>query len=413
MRKPVSYLQTDARWANVAYNHPGGSGSTIYSAGCGPTAAAMVVASLKDASVTPKEACQWAVDHGYRVYGGTANGFFVPYLAAYGIQSEYLDEYTYHNSSHPNHETVKKALQSGNWVIANPGPGRWTRSGHFILAYGYQDGYVYINDPASTAANRLKAEWSDFVYDQKCYWIVTVDGSTPPADPPKDVTESAKNYTATVTPSIGLNVRSGPGTQYSIVGGLAKGTKITVVAESGSWAKIGNNQWVCKDYISTSGKTESFNGYDAVVTPSIGLNIRSGPGTGYKIVRAVTKGTVLHVTGKSGNWLRVGTDEWASAEYLVKKGSGSVAASPEYNIGQNYTLKVTVKVRTGAGTKYAQKKHSQLTADGQKHDSTKTGCLDKGTVLTVQDLAHENGNVWVKCPSGWIAAYYGGSVYLA
>ncbi len=39
-------------------------------------------------------------------------------------------------------------------------------------------------------------------------------------------------------------------------------------------------------------------------------------------------------------------------------------------------------MRTGPGTNYAAKKHSQLTADGQKHDKDNDGCLDAGTVIT-------------------------------
>ena len=47
MVKPVSYLQTDARWKNHNYSAKGES-KTIGSSGCGITAAAMVIATLKD-----------------------------------------------------------------------------------------------------------------------------------------------------------------------------------------------------------------------------------------------------------------------------------------------------------------------------------------------------------------------------
>ena len=54
--------------------------------------------------------------------------------------------------------------------------------------------------------------------------------------------------TYTVQPDIGLNVRTGPGTSYSKVGGIAKGTKVTVLGISGNWLKIKygkTERWIC------------------------------------------------------------------------------------------------------------------------------------------------------------------------
>lgn len=375
MRKPVDYKQYDSRWANVMYNCPGNANDTIKIAGCGPTCTAMVVASLKDSKVTPVEACAWAKAHGYRVVGGTANSYFVAYLKAYGINCEYFDEWTYHNRNHENHEIVKKALKAGNWVIANPGPGRWTRSGHFILAYGYQDGYVYINDPASTASNRLKARWDDFIYDMKCYWIVTVDGSAPPSKPNNPV-EDVKDYAAYVTPDIGLNVRSGAGTQYGIVDCLKKGTKVTVYAECGDWARIGTNRWVHKDWIAKSApSTPAFKKFSGTVTPSIGLNVRSGPGTNYSIVEALTKGTKVEVIGQKGDWYQIGADRWVHSDY-IKKGSAS-ASSGFKKFTVTVTPDIGLNVRSGPGTQYkivkAVTKGTKLTVIGKSGAWYKVG----------------------------------------
>lgn len=49
---PISYLQTDTKWANKDYSAKGET-TTIGKSGCGPTAAAMVIASLADSTVTP------------------------------------------------------------------------------------------------------------------------------------------------------------------------------------------------------------------------------------------------------------------------------------------------------------------------------------------------------------------------
>ena len=66
----------------------------------------------------------------------------------------------------------------------------------------------------------------------------------------------------------------------------------------------------------------------------------------------------------------------------------------------------------GSKKKTKVKKHSQLTADGQKHDKDNDGCLDAGTVVTCQEVRNVGNDIWMKAPSGWMAAYYDGKVYI-
>ena len=51
------------------------------------------------------------------------------------------------------------------------------------------------------------------------------------------------------------------------------------------------------------------------------LNVRTGPGTNYKVLGSVIKGTELQVLGSSGKWLKVkyGNREAYVAGWLVKK----------------------------------------------------------------------------------------------
>lgn len=52
----------------------------------------------------------------------------------------------------------------------------------------------------------------------------------------------------TVTPSVGVNIRSGPGTGYGKVGGYAKGTIITVLEERNGWGRT-DMGWVSMAYL--------------------------------------------------------------------------------------------------------------------------------------------------------------------
>jgi hypothetical protein len=177
MLKPVSYLQTDKRWKNTSYSVKGES-TTIGRAGCGPTCGAMVIATLKDQTVTPVEACDFSIKNNYKQKGGgTYANFFPSYLKKYGLSCQIL-----WSSAEAQDEKVRTALKSGNWVIACMGKGLWTSGGHYILAYGTDGTYVFINDPASTKTSRTCAKLSQFLKESKYYIIVDVPNSAKSSD---------------------------------------------------------------------------------------------------------------------------------------------------------------------------------------------------------------------------------------
>lgn len=87
MTQPVSYLQTDPRWAAKDYSAKGEK-TTIGASGCGPTAMAMVLATWADPQVTPATECAWALAHGYKApYSGTYYGYFQPAGAGMALLS--------------------------------------------------------------------------------------------------------------------------------------------------------------------------------------------------------------------------------------------------------------------------------------------------------------------------------------
>lgn len=171
-KKPVSYKQGDQRWGSKPYRVPG-EASTIASAGCGPTCAAMVIATLKDKRVTPETTCAWSVAHGYKALKqGTYYSYFKPQMAAYGIQCEQLlGSRILNQPNHPIHEKVRGYLRQGDWIIALMGPGTWTKGGHFVLVWAW-DSKVWILDPASSADKRLNGDPDTFRREVRCYWRV-------------------------------------------------------------------------------------------------------------------------------------------------------------------------------------------------------------------------------------------------
>lgn len=79
-----------------------------------------------------------------------------------------------------------------------------------------------------------------------------------------------------VTANGGLNVRSGPGTNYDRIGGLSNGQEVRIGSVQGNWGDIyfgDHGGWVCMDYINV---TQTFKKPDPVkpTTPASGNGFR-------------------------------------------------------------------------------------------------------------------------------------------
>lgn len=115
----------------------------------------------------------------------------------------------------------------------------------------------------------------------------------------------------------GLNVRSGPSTRYSKVGELEKGQQVTRIGQSGNWYKLlttdGSTAYASASYLklykasSSSATTEDSSAACGYYYATTGLNVRKGPGTGYRVVDELNKGDRVAYLDKSGNWYKVRT----------------------------------------------------------------------------------------------------------
>lgn len=236
--KPISYLQTDPKWKNHNYSAKGEK-KTIGSAGCGVTVAAMVIATLKDKNVTPVTTAEWSMAHGYKALNqGTYYTYFVPQFKQYGITCRQLNSSNlYGKSSSSAHTEALNALKKGNWVIACMGKGHYTSSGHFILLYKYENGYIYVNDPASTSADRIKNTWDLFAKQVKYMWVVDVPDNFANT-PINNVTSSG--YIGTVVNCAKLNMRKEAITTVNnIIDVLNVNEKVEIIGRaSNGWYKV-------------------------------------------------------------------------------------------------------------------------------------------------------------------------------
>ena len=99
-----------------------------------------------------------------------------------------------------------------------------------------------------------------------------------------------------VTAAAGLNVRTGPGSNYDRVKTLAKGTKVTVkerIKINGTYWGYASGGWICMDYVDVDGETSNNNNTTTTGNGTVtgnGLYIRSGAGTDYDTVGSLKKG---------------------------------------------------------------------------------------------------------------------------
>lgn len=181
MNKPIEYKQYDSRWKNKDYSAVDASGkklekTTIGRAGCGTTCSAMVISTIKNGFISPINTSMWSIEHGFKyVGGGTHYGYFIPQFAMYEIKCKRLNYgNNYGNIDKRVTEDALAEIKSGKWLIACVGKGIWTSSGHYILVYGYENGTVYINDPASAKVIRAVNTWENLAKQTKYFWSVEV-----------------------------------------------------------------------------------------------------------------------------------------------------------------------------------------------------------------------------------------------
>lgn len=93
----------------------------------------------------------------------------------------------------------------------------------------------------------------------------------------------------------------------------------------------------------------------ATMAATANLNMRTGPGTGYQIIRVIPKGAQVSTSASENGWFKVtyqGSTGWASGAYLVSLQAQVQAPAP--SASETY-IKTTanLNMRTGAGTGYS------------------------------------------------------------
>lgn len=190
--------------------------------------------------------------------------------------------------------------------------------------------------------------------------------------------------TATVNTTSGLNMRSGAGTNYSIMKTLPYRATVDVISTSNGWSQItyqGTKGYVSSTYLTTSSSTTTTKG-----TVKDGpLNVRSGPSTSYSRIGSLAVGTTVEILSSSNGWYKIKTASgtgYVSSTYISVGSSKSTSTSTTTSTATTgHVSSGPLNIRSGPSTGYS-----------------KIGSLATGSTVTI--LGTENGWYKIKTASG-------------
>ena len=200
-----------------------------------------------------------------------------------------------------------------------------------------------------------------------------------------------------------LNVRSGAGTGYSVIGSLSNGAKVEIVETSGSWYKIKYGSgygYISKDYVtvssSSNGGSTNNGGNNTVTTTqsgivkvTSGLNVRSGAGTGYSVIGSLSNGTNVEIVETSGSW------------YKIKYGSGYGYVSKDYILVNTRSIAENTVLREGTVVTVALKVRNE-----SNYESNVIGTIAMGEKVSVLEDSGEWSKIEYNGKMGYILNEY-------
>lgn len=229
-------FQTEPSYKNIKYGQ-----GTVYSSACGPASLCNALKTLGLADVSVPTMCSLAVQCGARVSGGTVISTLLQYVS---------DRYNFDYRATSKNAELLAHLKSGGVAILHGGSSYhlFSSGGHFVTAVAASgetitvlDSYWYNGKYTSTSLRRNN---TTVLSKGVIQTSLTQCGKATIDRSPSYYLISKKQPKLTLIDRVlsviadKLNVRSGAGTSYSILGSLSKGQTVESVGTTGSWDKI-------------------------------------------------------------------------------------------------------------------------------------------------------------------------------
>lgn len=295
-------------------------------------------------------------------------------------------------ATQPEQPKVTGTINVQEWLRVRSGPG----TSYSVVGYLKPQQKVEILEQSTVGSmkwGKIAEGWISMDYV-----ILDSNGSS-------DNNSAATSWTGKVIADE-LLIRSGPGTNYSILGYLTEGTAVTVTEKKSGgaleWGKI-DRGWICLNYVQLSGNvtttpsTPSTPSTPATTVTGYAnvqdwLRIRTGPGTNYAVAGYLGPREKVTITEQkkvgSVQWGKI-ANGWVSMDYIVIESSGSASTTPAQPVTKTIVADC-LRIRQGAGT-----------------SNTIVGFLYYGAkVQVLETKTLSNGEVWGRINSGWISMDY-------
>jgi SH3-like domain-containing protein len=106
-----------------------------------------------------------------------------------------------------------------------------------------------------------------------------------------------------------VNLRQGPSTRSPVLWELGRGFPLKIVDRKGNWLKVSDFEsdvgWIYRDLVSRKPHLIVKIGRNKKTR----INIRSGPGTNYKIIGKAEYGVVFETMERKSGWVKVRHEE--------------------------------------------------------------------------------------------------------
>ena len=257
------------------------------------------------------------------------------------------------------------------------------------------------------------------------------DPTPEPTAPPATPTEPASDNppigdtaigTATVsTGGLNLNLRSGPGSGFGVLRSLPSGAQVDVMGEAQNGFRPvryqGVKGWASADFLTIGAVSTPVTptaipiepdggvvGTATVTTVGVNLNMRSGPGTGFGVVRGIPSGAQVDVMGGTQNGFLpvryLGSTGWSSTDFL-RTGTAATPTPTTPPVVPTVTPDDPV---TGAGVVNVARLNFR---SGPGIASSVIGVLTNGTQVSITGAA-ENGFLPIRANNrdGWASAEF-------
>ena len=191
---------------------------------------------------------------------------------------------------------------------------------------------VYLDNGAKLSVQEDLGDWYKVVSGTYTGYVSAEYVAYTPSPEEEIPDVGTPSETAAEVNANDVNLRSGPSTDYNILGTLNAGEAVTMLTNEDGWCQVawnGQVGFISSEFVSVNGIAQNYT--QGRVTGD-GVNVRSLPSTEGDILTVVNEYDIVEVNGFTDGWYDVtcdGADGYIRSDFLVLTSSSSGSSSSD------------------------------------------------------------------------------------